>query len=96
MQLSMTNRILVEEVFDTPLDGCIRKVIATAVYTENGSDTGTYCLKFTIEGQLASMVQPDRMHYSRDQARQAAEFAFSSGEVKALVEKKLKEWVFLS
>jgi len=35
------------------------------------------------------------MLYSREQAKEAAEFAFTSGEVKALIEKKIKEWIFL-
>jgi hypothetical protein len=76
-----SSKILTEETFDIPLDGCIRKIIATAVYTENTADTGAYCLKFTIESQLAAMMQPDKMLYSREQAQEAAELAFSSGEV---------------
>jgi lipoate-protein ligase A len=93
----LTNQILAEENFDIPLDGRIRKVIGLAVYIQNGNgpNSGTYCLKFTIEGQLAPTVQPDKMHYSREQAKQAAEYAFSSGEVRALVEKKIREWIFL-
>ena len=90
-----SSKILAEETFDIPLDDRIRKVIAIAVYTENIPETGTYCLKFTIEGQLVPMMQPDKMLYSREQAKEAAEFAFTSGEVKALIEKKIKEWIFL-
>ncbi len=95
---SLTNKILVEEAFEIPLDGRIRKVIGMAVYIQNGNgpNSGTYCLKFTIEGQLAPTVQPDKMLYSREQAKQAAEYAFSSGEVRALVEKKIRGWIFLS
>jgi lipoate-protein ligase A len=93
----MISKILAEKSFDIPLDGRVRKVIGMAVYIENGNgpNSGTYCLKFTVEGQLVPTVQPDKMHYSREQAKQAAEFAFSSGEVRALVEKKTREWIFL-
>ena len=61
----MARRILVERAFDIPLENRVRKVIGTAIYNEVGPETETYCLKFTIKGQLASMMQPDRMYYSR-------------------------------
>ena len=92
---SIINSALAERTFDVPLDCRVRKVIALALFTEDGPDTGTYCLRFTIEGQTVPTMQPDKMHYSRAEAKKTAERAFTSGEVEALVEKKIKEWIFL-
>ncbi len=90
----MARRILVERAFDIPLENRVRKVIGTAIYNEVGPETETYCLKFTIKGQLASMMQPDRMYYSIEQANKVVGYAFCSGEIEALMEKKIKEMDF--
>ena len=46
-------------------------------------------------GQLAEIIQPDETRYSREQAKRAAESAFSSGQVEALAKSQIQQWIHL-
>jgi hypothetical protein len=45
--------------------------------------------------RLAEIIQPDETRYSREQAKRAAESAFSSGQVEALAKSQIQQWIHL-
>jgi hypothetical protein len=55
----------------------------------------SFILNFTLGGQHAETIQPDKTYYSREQARRAVERAFSSGEVEAYVKSQIQSWINL-
>jgi hypothetical protein len=52
----------------------------------------SFILNFTLGGQHAETIQPDK---TREQARRAVERAFSSGEVEAFVKSQIQSWIKL-
>jgi hypothetical protein len=81
--------------FGIPLGGQSHKVKAVAVFVRLGYEVGYYHLNFTLGGQHAETTQPDKTYYSREQAKRAAEFAFSSGQVEALARSQIQQWIHL-
>jgi hypothetical protein len=89
------DNILVEREFEISLGGQSHKVKAVAVFVRLGYEVGYYHLNFTLRGQLTEIIQPDETRYSREQAKRAAEFAFSSGQVEALAKSQIQQWIHL-
>ena len=92
------DNILAENEFDISLNGQTHKVKATAVFLVHDvapQEKGIYILNFTLGGQHAETIQLDETYYSREGARRAAEFAFSSGEVEAYVKSQIQSWINL-
>ena len=92
------DNILAEKEFDISLDGQSHKVKATAVFLVHGiepQEVGIYLLDFTLRGQSVETSQPDKTYYTREQARRAAELAFSSGEVESYAKRQIQSWINL-
>ena len=97
------DNILLERKFDIALDGQSHKVKAVAVFLSHSFNVtgrgmkveGMYHLQFTFRGQLAEMCQPDKTLYSREQSKQAAEFAFNSGRVEGYAKSHIQSWIHL-
>jgi hypothetical protein len=92
------DNFLAEKEFDISLDGQTHKVKATAVFLVHDvapQERGIYILNFTLGGQHAETTQPDKTYYSREEARQAVELAFSSGQVESYVKSQIKIWTAL-
>ena len=92
------DNILAEKEFDISLDGQSHKVKATAVFLVHGiepQEVGIYLLDFTLRGRSVETTQPDKTYYSREEARRAAELAFSSGQVEALAKSQIQQWIHL-
>jgi hypothetical protein len=88
--------VLAEKEFDITLDEQSHKVKASAVFLVHDiapQEKGIYILNFTLGGQHAETAQPDKTYYSREQARQAVELAFSSGEVEAYAKRQIQSWI---
>jgi hypothetical protein len=90
--------VLAEKEFDIPVDDKTQKVKATATFLIHDvapQERGIYILNFALGGQHAETTQLDETYYSREGARRAAEFAFSSGEVEAFVKRQIQTWINL-
>lgn len=99
-----SDNILVEREFNISLDGQSYEVKATAVFmggfgfeltTSGMKEVGVYHLNFTVRGRQAEIYQPDKTRYSREEARRAAEIAFSSGQVEAHARSQIQSWIYL-
>jgi hypothetical protein len=89
------DNFLAEKEFDISIDG---KVKATAVFLVHGvepQEVGIYLLDFTLRGQSVETSQPDKTYYTREQAKRAAELAFSSGEVESYAKRQIQSWINL-
>ena len=90
--------VLAEKEFDIPVDDETHKVKATATFLIHDvapQERGIYILNFTLGGQHAETTQPDKTYYSREQARQAVELAFSSGQVESYAKSQIQSWLNL-
>ena len=90
------DNILVEQEFDIPLGAQNYKVKAVAVFVAREvapQEVGMYHLNFTFRGKQAEMCQLDKTHYSRKQAKRAAEVAFNSGKVKVYARSRIQSWI---
>jgi hypothetical protein len=90
--------VLAEKEIDIPVDDETQKVKATATFLIHDvapQDRGIYILNFALGGQHVETIKLDETYYSREGARRAAEFAFSSGEVEAFVKRQIQTWVKL-
>jgi hypothetical protein len=90
--------VLAEKEFDIPVDDQNYKIKAMATFLIHDvapQERGIYILNFTLGGQHAETTQLDEAYYSREGARRAAEFAFSSGEVEAFVKRQIQSWINL-
>jgi len=87
--------VLAEKEFDIPVDDETQKVKATATFLIHDvapQERGIYILNFALGGQHAETIKLDETYYSREGARRAAEFAFSSGQVEAFVKRQIQTW----
>jgi hypothetical protein len=92
------DNILAEKEFDISLDGQSHKVKATAIFLVHGiepQEVGIYLLDFTLRGRSVETTQPDKTYYSREEARRAAELAFSSGQVESYAKRQIQSWINL-
>ena len=92
------DNILAEKEFDISLDGQTHKVKASAMFLVHDvapQERGIYILNFTLGGQHAETTQPDKTYYSKEQARQAVELAFSSGQVESFAKSQIQSWLNL-
>jgi hypothetical protein len=92
------DNILAEKEFDISLDGQTHKVKGSAMFLVHDvapQERGIYILNFTLGGQHAETTQPDKTYYSREQARQAVELAFSSGQVESYAKSQIQSWLNL-
>src|ERR1700675_3836363 len=92
------DNFLAEKEFDISIDGQTHKVKATAVFLVHAVESqegGVYLLHFTLSGKSAETSQPDKTYYTREQARRAAELAFSSGEVESYAKRQIQSWINL-
>jgi hypothetical protein len=90
------DNILAEKEFDISIDGQTHKVKATAVFLVHDvapQERGIYILDFTLGGKPAETTQLDKTYYSREQAKRAAELAFSSGEVESYAKRQIQIWI---
>jgi hypothetical protein len=88
------NPILVERDFSIRQDDLTYTITAKAVYEEPPFNQ-PYTLIITRGETPLEMSQPDEQHYTRDQARVAADRLFDSGRVKARIKENLKDWIHL-
>jgi hypothetical protein len=80
------------------VDGQNYKVKAKAVfvtYSLTPREVGYYHFDFTFRGKWAEAFQWDKTRYSREEAKQASEFAFNSGRVEAYASRQVKSWLCL-
>jgi hypothetical protein len=88
-----TSHVLTGDTFEFVRDGAIYRVKATAVFILNGATTGQYHISFDIKTGQFPGWQPDRKSYSSAKAKEEAERRFTSGEVKAYIERELQGWI---
>ena len=92
------DNFLAGKEFDISIDGQTHKVKATAVFLVHGvepQEVGIYLLDFIFGGQSVETSQPDKTYYTREQARRAAELAFSSREVESYAKRQIQSWINL-
>jgi hypothetical protein len=84
-----TNPPLVQREFMIEQDGTIYRITTKAIYFEPGFNQ-PYTLVFTSKGVDLEVSQPDKQHYSRDEAQVAAERLFASDSVERYIKANLK------
>ena len=90
------DNLLLEREFDVYLNGETYKIkawahlIAKKVFPQ---ERGYYYFFFIFRGRETDPWRPHQAIYSRKQAKQSAEFDFSSGQVEAYVRSNIQTWI---
>jgi hypothetical protein len=90
------DNLLLEREFDISLDGQNYTIKAWANFIVNKvapQERGFYYFFFIFRGRETDPWRPNQTISSRKQAKEFAEFVFSSGQVEAYVRSRIQTWI---